>query len=215
MSTAVRVAARGLRRPWVGVLAAALALAPTLWAFWAPIAISTRHGHFGGVFYELAFISGLLGALLGLRLADEWAWLTDRWNPGERLRFEALLMAVPLAVLVSIPAAWLLATPQERDPLVAAAVLLTLARPVAVGLVLRRLPLTPVARALALLALCWWIPAIAPPSFLGLGPVSDLASRPGGPGTLATPRPWLAETTMLLALLLAARLGLGSAKRRS
>jgi len=77
-------------------------------------------------------------------------------------------------------------------------------------------PLPPVARILGLLALCWWIPAILAPSFL-LGP--DLAAHPAaGPArtaTHATSGPWVAETTLLLALLLAARLGLSRATRRT
>jgi hypothetical protein len=196
-------------------LIAALALAPALWTIWAPISISTRDADSGALLYEVAFMGGLVGVLVGLHQADEWAWLTDRWPPAERLRAEAALLGLPVLALALIPCAWGLVLPAGVDPLAIAAALLSLARPVALGLLLRRLPLPGVPRALALLALCWWIPAIAAPSFLGLGPVPGLAAEPGGPRSLAIPGPWLAETTMLLALLLAARLGLGGATRRS
>lgn len=211
----LRLTWRALSRPWSLALIAGLALAPALWGIWAPISISARDSTDVGLLYELAFLSSLLGGLIGLDQAEGWAWWTDRWRPGERLRFEAALLGLPVLALTAVPCAWALALAPRMEPLAAAAVLLTLSRPVAVGVLLRRLPWPGAARALALLALCWWIPAIAAPSFLGLGPVSDLAAEPGSPRSLATPGPWLAEITMLLALLLAARLGPGGATRRS
>jgi hypothetical protein len=210
------IAVRGLLRPWGLGLATALAALPVLWSELGWLGISARDTDVSGLLYDVAFVGSLFGGLLGLARIEEWGWATSRWQPLEVLRHEAVQLALPALALAAAPLVWGLAGPWHGRPLLQAAAGLALARPVAVGLALRRVPLPAAVRGLALLAVCWWIPAILAPSFpIGLGPAAQRAAELGHDGVLATPGPWVAETSMLLALLLAARLGLGGATRRT
>lgn len=203
------LALRQAGRPAALLAALAGAGCALAWQAGSDLGISTHDIGSEAVIYELAFLLALLGAALGSAALDTWRWCTQRWLPGEILTHEALSILVPAAGLALVPvllgAATGLGTPSSWGW---AFLGLAVFRPVAWGLVLLRLPLRPWPRTLALLALCWWIPAALAPSFQ---PVSSL-----GAGLAASPsaqlpitaRAWVAETSTLLALLLAARVGL-------
>lgn len=212
----VRIAAGALFRPWALAAAVGLALLPLLWTDRAELGIATHDTHNSGIFYEVAFVASLLGCTLGLRELGTWEAFTSRWQPIEVLLHEATVIVLPTLALSAAPL--LAGLPAGSAPSLPAlaALSLVLARPVATGLVLRRLPLATPQRVLAMLAACWWIPATLPPSFpLGLGLAPHLALEAAASGALETPGPWVAEISWLLALLLAARLGLGRATQNT
>lgn len=212
----LRLGVRGLARPgFLAALAGLLGLLAALGGA-SDLGILTFDRQDLALVYEVAFIGGLLGCLLGLHRADEWAWAASRWEPHEVLCHETALMALPALGLAAPPLVWSCCAGTPAAPLIAAGTLACLARPIAVGLVARRLPLSPEGRALVLLALCWWIPAILAPSLpSSLGSLVHLAAERGDGAVLATPAPWVAETSLLAALLGAAWLGSGRTPRRT
>ena len=209
LRTSARIAAGVVVQPWVLVVAGGLAALPALWSAPAELGISTHDVHISAIYCDFAFLAALLGCILGLRELSRWEMFTSRWQPAEVLRHEAVVLALPTLLLAGL----LLALGWAREGALAPADLapftLALARPVAAGLALRRLRLAPPHSALALLAACWWIPATLPPSFpLGLGLTPHLSLGAAASGASATRWSWMAELSLLLALLCAARLGL-------
>ena len=205
----LQLAAREACRPLPLLAALAAVSCAVAWQVGSELGLSTHELGSEPLIYELAFVLAMLGATLGAAGQDAWRWCLMRWRPGEVLAHEALAIGLPALVLALVPV--LVAMVANLGTPTAwgwGFLALTVARPVAWGLLLLRTPLRPWPRTLALLALCWWIPAALAPSFqpvATLGP--DLAS-----GRLEqvpiTAGAWVAETSTLLALLLAARLGL-------
>jgi hypothetical protein len=203
------LAARQLTRPAAGLAALTAAGCALAWQAGSDLGISTHELGPEPIIYELAFVLALLGAALGAASLDGWTWCTKRWMPGEVLAHEALGIALPSAGLALVPvlfgALTGLGTPSSRGW---EFLTLSVLEPVAWSLALLRLPLRPWPRCLALLALCWWIPTALAPSFQ---PVTSLeAGLAPGPSAQVpiTVGAWVAEISALLALLLAARVGL-------
>jgi hypothetical protein len=207
-SASLEIAAREAFQP-APVIAAAVALGLALaWRSSSSLGISTHEVGAEPVVYELAFLLGLLGAALGAA-QEGWRWCVRRWQPAEILTHEALVIGLPAGALTLTPVAvGTLSGMGAPSPAAWGFLALAVLRPVAWGLVLLRTPLRPWPRVLALVALCWWIPAALAPSFQ---PVSTLPTHlvSGRSEQLPiTVEGWVAETSTLLALLLAARLGL-------
>jgi hypothetical protein len=205
----LQIAARETCRP-LPVLAAGAAIScACAWRVGAELGLSTQELGFEPLIYEIAFALALLGATLGLGGQESWKWCFKRWQPLEVLSHEALAIGIPALALALVPvvvgALADLGTPTAWG---LGFLTLTVARPVAWGLLLLRTPLRPWPRTVALLALCWWIPAALAPSFQPVSTLgADLASGRSEQVPI-TAGAWVAETSTLLALLLAARLGL-------
>ena len=207
------LAVRQTGRPAALLAALSAAGCALAWQAGSELGLSTHDLGPEPLLYELAFVLALLGAALGAAAQDGWRWCTNRWLPRDVLAHEVVGLAGPAAGLAIVPilfgAATGLGTPSGSGwGFLALAVL----DPTAWGLVLLRLPLRPWPRSLALLALCWWIPAALAPSFQ---PVTSLgAALAPGPSAQVpiTVGAWVAEISALLALLLAARVGLAGGR---
>lgn len=150
------------RRPATWALAGLLAVGwPAILTF-GRLGITTRDGPSSRHFYELAFISALLGASLGVATLARGSWLLERASPTRRLAAEAGglvgAIALPFAAAV-LPAAFL----APRAAGLGAATLplaATLAHLVALGLLALRCPAPHGLRGLVLPALAWVLPAL-------------------------------------------------------
>jgi len=214
-SPSLRIALRAFTRPWVLACATVLLVAPTGWARWGGIGIASDSGGVMELSYELAFLGGLLGAIVGTVALEGWTWLLRRFEPGDTLRLEAAVITATTGGLASLPLLTGIAVGSTLRPVPSAALVLGLVQIVCAALAARRLPV-PAAHPVLLLACCWWIPAALAPSFpfgLGLAPRA-LASAGGAGPALQSPAVWVAGAALLLAFALAARLGLGRAARR-
>ena len=205
----LQLAAREAYRPLPLMAALAAVSCAFAWRAGSELGLSTHELGSEPLIYELAFVLALLGATLGEAGQDAWRWCFRRWQPAEVLGHEALAIGLPALVLALIPVV-VAAVADLGQPTAWGwgFLALTVARPVAWGLLLLRTPLRPWPRTLALLALCWWIPAALAPSFqpvATLGPDLAWSRLEQVPITAGA---WVAETSTLLALLLAARLGL-------
>jgi hypothetical protein len=205
----LQIAAREAFRP-LPVLAAAVAVTCALaWRAGSELGLSTHELGSDGLVYELAFILALLGGALGAAAQEPWRWCIKRWQPEEVLGHEAIAIGLPAVALALVPvvvgALADLGTPTAWGWGFLA---LTVARPVAWGLLLLRTPLRPWPRTLALLTLCWWIPAALAPSFQPVSTLGAYLASGRSDQVRITAGAWVAETSTLLALLLAARLWL-------
>jgi len=209
-AASVQIAAREACRPLPGIAVALGVSCALAWRSGSELGVSTQELGSEPLIYELAFVLALLGAALGAAGQEPWRWCFRRWQPREVLAHEALAMGLPALALALVPVVLATLIADLRAPTAWGwgFLTLTVARPVAWGLLLLRTPLRPWPRTLALLALCWWIPAALAPSFQ---PVSTLGADLGSGRSEQVPitaGAWVAETSTLLALLLAARLGL-------
>lgn len=168
-------------------LSASSATWPLLAAF-SPIGLTTSNRSPAGAIYEVAFLSCLLGVSLGAGLLVRGAWFLSPLAGPRRLAVEltGLMTSGCLFPALALIVAALLGAPVSLGLLVAT--LLSLAHLSALGLLLLRAPLGPVAVGFCLPAIAWALPAIlagvgSPGPELGqlLGAAQhlDLRSSPG------------------------------------
>ena len=159
----------GFRLPAIWVSAVALLAWPGTLGL-LPVGITVRFSTINGLVYELAFLGAILGAVAGVAgvggiRRDRWltralgpteAWLADFCPPA--------LLGLLFAGLASlIPFFWGLAGPK-----LVWATLLTVAHLAALGSMLQHVPMPRGLRPALLVALAWWIPALAATPELGL-----------------------------------------------
>lgn len=132
---------------------------PLLAAF-SPLGLTTSNRNPAEALYEVAFLSGLLGASLGAALLVRGSWFLSPLSTRRRLAVEATglatsgclfpAIALGVAALCGAPLSWGLV----------AGTLLSMAHLAALGLLLLRAPVGPVTAGLALPAIAWALPAL-------------------------------------------------------
>jgi hypothetical protein len=176
---------RQVRGPALACILPGIALFWGLQAAAASLGIASGSARLGDLHYEVAFVSTLAAAALGLRVLARhpWPWPTvDRLG---RAAAESLFLLVLAGSTLAV--AWAPAMARSA-PLPWGRAAETVIHVIALALLVSRLPTAVGLRSLLLVALVWWIPAIQ----LGGGEIpNQLAAffAAPGDGPMQVPRP--------------------------
>jgi hypothetical protein len=193
---------RCLHRPFLILAWLALCALPWLLAVLGPLGPDARSLFSSRMIYEVAFVWGLIGGLIGLSALGEIATGLDPLGSLRRIRAQAgvlglciLVPGLPIVALGLLPAA------REGSSIALENVLLMALHVLAIGLVAAQIPAGAL-RSIVFLSLAWWFPALVSAPIRGIVvPVLDATRHlESSPGSAA----WPAACAPILALVLTA-----------
>lgn len=159
------------RQPLVWLWGALLAVLWPLVVMFTPLGLTTGGGAERELLYEVAFISLLLGHLVGLALLERGGWFLESVAPRRRVATELAALTAAAGLLLAAALSGTLITESGRaalDTQLLGRTALSHLHLSGVSLLLMRAPGRPVLRLLGLPALTWALPAfLGSRGFLG------------------------------------------------